>query len=226
MDWTESEETMNIRIFLPDGFPHIVCLVGSTRFGEAFAKANLEETLAGKIVLSVGSMTHSDAHIKACIKCGRVEGADAREGDFCKTAAVGQDNAHEFHPLDSKHHVGTKGKLDALHFRKIEMADEILVLNVKRCLYCRYDENNVPMPTNECRGHEPHVGQPLRTDHHWQPYVGESTKSEIEHALKLGKTIRFLNPQGPERTAALATGGQPYGYGDVPTMMRRLGLAK
>lgn len=32
----------------------IVCLCGSTRFSEAFRKANLEETLAGRIVLTIG----------------------------------------------------------------------------------------------------------------------------------------------------------------------------
>lgn len=40
--------------------PTVVCLCGSTRFSEAFRKANLEETLAGKIVLSVGCDTKSD----------------------------------------------------------------------------------------------------------------------------------------------------------------------
>ncbi len=34
--------------------PTIVCLCGSTRFSEAFREANLRETLAGKIVLTVG----------------------------------------------------------------------------------------------------------------------------------------------------------------------------
>lgn len=34
--------------------PRIVCLCGSTKFGSAFAVANLELTLAGEIVLSIG----------------------------------------------------------------------------------------------------------------------------------------------------------------------------
>jgi hypothetical protein len=37
---------------LSAGRPQIVVLCGSTRFSEAFRKANLEETLVGKIVLS------------------------------------------------------------------------------------------------------------------------------------------------------------------------------
>lgn len=40
--------------------PTIVCLCGSTRFGDTFAEANLKETLAGKIVLSIGVNTKSD----------------------------------------------------------------------------------------------------------------------------------------------------------------------
>lgn len=40
--------------------PEIVALCGSTRFPEAFRKANYELTLAGKIVLSVGCDTKSD----------------------------------------------------------------------------------------------------------------------------------------------------------------------
>jgi hypothetical protein len=40
--------------------PTIVVLCGSTRFGEQFRRANLEETLAGKIVLTVGCDMRSD----------------------------------------------------------------------------------------------------------------------------------------------------------------------
>lgn len=39
--------------------PVTVCLCGSTRFYEAFQQANFEETMAGKIVLSVGFYPHS-----------------------------------------------------------------------------------------------------------------------------------------------------------------------
>lgn len=95
----------------------IVCLCGSTRFSEAFQKANLEETLLGRVVLSIGCDTKSDA------------GAKIARAD--------------------------KAKLDALHKDKIALADEVLILNV-------------------------------------DGYVGESTRSEIVHALALGKRIRFL----------------------------------
>lgn len=39
--------------------PEIVCLCGSTRFGEAFADANRRLTLEGRIVLSVGECTRA-----------------------------------------------------------------------------------------------------------------------------------------------------------------------
>jgi hypothetical protein len=45
--------------------PPIVCLCGSTRFYEAFAAANLQLTLAGEIVLSIGCDTKSDGDLAA-----------------------------------------------------------------------------------------------------------------------------------------------------------------
>jgi len=45
--------------------PRIVCLCGSTRFGAAFRRANLERTLAGEIVLSIGCDTKSDDELAA-----------------------------------------------------------------------------------------------------------------------------------------------------------------
>ena len=50
---------------------------------------------------------------------------------------------------------GTKEMLDDMHKRKIDMADEIFVINVNG-------------------------------------YIGESTKSEIEYALKTNKKINYL----------------------------------
>jgi len=76
--------------------PKIVCLCGSTRFYDAFQEANYRETMAGKIVLSVGFYPHS-ANVHG-------EGVGATEAE--------------------------KEKLDILHCQKIDMADEVLVLNV------------------------------------------------------------------------------------------------
>ena len=50
---------------------------------------------------------------------------------------------------------GTKEMLDDLHKRKIDLADEILVINVGG-------------------------------------YIGESTKSEIDYAIRTGKKVRYL----------------------------------
>lgn len=72
--------------------PRRVCLCGSSRFSQAFREANLRETLAGRIVLSIGCDTKSDADLAL----GGVE----------------------------------KEALDLLHLFKIDLADEILVLNV------------------------------------------------------------------------------------------------
>ena len=85
-------------IIKPDAFPVIVCLCGSTRFWRAFQQAGLEETLAGKIVLSIG-------------------------------AASGTDDDH-FGNLPRKEYDRVKTMLDELHLRKIDLADEVLILNV------------------------------------------------------------------------------------------------
>jgi deoxycytidylate deaminase len=103
--------------------PRIVCLCGSTRFYAAFQEANYRETMAGRIVLSVGFYPHAKA------EAGHGEG-------------VGHDSVEKI-------------ALDALHKRKIDLADEALVLNVGG-------------------------------------YIGESTRSEINHALTSGKPVRYL----------------------------------
>jgi len=76
--------------------PTIVCLCGSTRFSEAFRAANLRETIAGKIVLSIGCDTKSDTDLIAL-------------GELTEES---------------------KAALDELHKRKIDLADEVLILNV------------------------------------------------------------------------------------------------
>jgi len=75
----------------------IVCLCGSTRFKDAFDDANYRETMAGRIVLSVGFFMHATGN-----RHGEGVGATPEQ----------------------------KIALDALHLRKIELADEVLVLNV------------------------------------------------------------------------------------------------
>ncbi len=108
---------------MTDSRPTIVTLCGSTRFSEAFQKANLAETLKGRIVLTIGCDMRSD-------------------GDL-------------FTSMSDEDRAAVKAQLDALHLKKIDMSDEILVLNV-------------------------------------DGYIGDSTRSEIEHALRCGKRIRYL----------------------------------
>lgn len=50
--------------------PWVVTLCGSTRFGDQFRKANLELTLAGQIVLSIGCDTKSDGDLAAMGRLG------------------------------------------------------------------------------------------------------------------------------------------------------------
>src|SRR5262245_22796375 len=78
--------------------PTVVVLCGSTRFYQAFRDANLRETLAGKIVLTIGCDMRSDADI--------------------------------FGHLTDDELAAIKAALDELHLRKIDLADEVLILNV------------------------------------------------------------------------------------------------
>lgn len=78
--------------------PRVVCLCGSTRFWRAFQQNAQEQTLLGRIVLSIGSMT-------------------------------GTDDEH-FAQMDDEERVRVKHDLDTLHKYKIDLADEVLILNV------------------------------------------------------------------------------------------------
>lgn len=78
--------------------PRVVTLCGSTRFKDAFIKAQLKETLAGRIVLTIGCDMRADKEI--------------------------------FGDLSSQEMAAIKEQLDWLHMRKIDLSDEIFVLNV------------------------------------------------------------------------------------------------
>jgi H2-forming N5,N10-methylenetetrahydromethanopterin dehydrogenase-like enzyme len=78
--------------------PVVVTLCGSARFVDAFKNAQLEETMDGKIVLTIGCNMKMD-----------------------------REYFNQFSEEDLKE---IKGKLDELHLRKIDISDEILVLNV------------------------------------------------------------------------------------------------
>lgn len=116
--------------------PCVVCLCGSTRFVQAFQKAMVQETLAGKIVLSIGCNTKSD--------------------DDLMQAGV---------PID-------KPSLDILHLWKIDLADEVLILNVG-------------------------------------DYVGQSTRREVQYALRRGKILRWVEPTSSDILPVSSVGEVP-----------------
>lgn len=92
--WREQFGKWLINLAPPD-FPKIVCLCGSTRFINTFSKVEYQETLAGRIVLTIGCDSKSDDEL-----------FKGSEGEAIKE------------------------RLDELHKRKIDLASEILVLNV------------------------------------------------------------------------------------------------
>lgn len=81
--------------------PTITVLCGSTRFSEAFREANLRLTVRGHIVLSIGCDTKADSDLDLAAQAG-----------------------------DGRSLEQIKADLDELHRRKIDLADEVLVLNV------------------------------------------------------------------------------------------------
>ncbi len=101
--------------------PPIICLCGSTRFAKEFMAVQFQETLKGKIVLTVGCFPRKP------------------DGSWDRMIVTDEQ----------------KIKLDELHLRKIDLAEEVYVINVNG-------------------------------------YIGESTRSEIEYAKKMKKTINYL----------------------------------
>lgn len=81
--------------------PRIVCLCGSSKYPQEHMDAMMRETLAGKIVIPMGLYGHADFP----------PGAKAVTNDGDEATEV-------------------KQMLDKLHFTKIDLADEILVVNV------------------------------------------------------------------------------------------------
>ena len=102
-EFSVSVYTRQIDLLTDDPRPKIITLCGSTRFHEEFVRVNYELTMAGAIVLSVGFYSHAEPET------------------WLARATHGED-------------VGVtpeqKEQLDALHKRKIDLSDEIFVLNV------------------------------------------------------------------------------------------------
>lgn len=66
--------------------PTIVCLCGSTRFSRAFHEANLKETLAGRIVLSIGCDFKSDTDLLLAGELTEQDKTRLDELHLCKIA--------------------------------------------------------------------------------------------------------------------------------------------
>lgn len=132
-------------------FPTIVCLCGSTRFWREFQAASLRETMAGRIVLSIG-------------------------------AASGTDDEH-FGNLPRAEYDRVKAELDQLHMRKIDLADEVLILDVRRswCKRCKQFCDEILFRSSCCNA-----------SIEMRRYIGESTARELAYARSLGKVVRFL----------------------------------
>ncbi len=139
---------------------------GESTNWEAFTKKVKERIYEGVLSLKAYEAAQSaePQRPKIVCLCGSTrfakEFADANEretlagnivlsvGCFRRTAPDGQRE-----PMEES----VKAALDVLHKRKIDLADEVLVLNVGG-------------------------------------YIGDSTRSEIEHARKTGKRVRYLEP--------------------------------
>ena len=83
-----------------------------------------------------------------------------------------------------------KAELDELHLHKIDLADEVLVLNCKTLTCC---ECHQPC-FSESRGPFNSLSRCCDGNVAMTPYVGDSTRREIEHATRTGKPIRYLVP--------------------------------
>lgn len=93
-------EVKGFTVPLEPARPQIVVLCGSTRFRADFEAANLSETLAGRIVLMPGHFTHA----------------------LSSESIFGHKEQH-FGPE-------VAAQLDELYKRKIDLSDEVLILNV------------------------------------------------------------------------------------------------
>jgi hypothetical protein len=149
---------------VPEDFPTIVTLCGSTRFVKEYEEVQKRLTLEGKLVISVGLFGHQ----------------------------IGLDMEGP-----------TKKMLDELHKRKIDLADEVYVIDpvVLVCGECRkiseVGRHTVSEPLYGAPGS---IARTCYSKCHDRamvpvPYVGESTSSEIKYANVKGKRVRYLSEE-------------------------------
>lgn len=135
----------------------------TARFGQSFPK----------IVCLCGSTRFSDVFWLANLH-------ETLEGNIVLTVGCDtkSDDALQLPPQ-------CKETLDELHKRKIDMADEILVLNCNLAVCARCEK-----PSDATGG----ISICCRKGHIKKPYIGSSTRGEIEYAKSVGKPIRYLQP--------------------------------
>lgn len=109
--------------------PKIICICGSTRFADLHAIARWEFEKNGENI---------------CLMINYLPEWYAEEQGWNKHDHFGEQ-------------AGNKDILDELHFRKIDLSDELFIINQ-------------------------------------HGYIGESTRNEINYAIKKGKPIKYLEP--------------------------------
>jgi hypothetical protein len=83
-----------------------------------------------------------------------------------------------------------KKRLDELHLRKIDLADEVFVINATRLTCCACKK---PCEDASRSFHFSPFSDCCKAECNQKPYVGESTRREIEYALSVGTPVRYLN---------------------------------
>jgi hypothetical protein len=111
--WRSLQKGNWLRRYLSPSFPIIVTLCGSTRFKKEYEEAMRRETLAGNICIGVGTFGHIHRQRVTVDGC---MGQDVVEVDVVRDALCVSDDQ--------------KRMLDELHLRKIDLSDQIYVLNV------------------------------------------------------------------------------------------------
>lgn len=115
--------------------PEIVVLCGSTRYFEAFRQANLELTIAGKIVLSIGCDTKSDHDLEAL----RTAGSKVKLDELHKRKI---DLADSVYVLNVNGYVGESTRSEINYARSHTKPVTFLVEGEYVCAACGRDNRN------------------------------------------------------------------------------------
>jgi hypothetical protein len=103
--------------------------------------------------------------------------------------SVGMFGHHEVLDMDGP----VKKMLDELHFRKIDLSDEILVLNGMATV-CSQCQKRCEEERDSCAS----ISHCCKAPTNYVPYIGQSTSNEIAYARAQGKNITYLTPIGEQ----------------------------